>query len=106
MGSAPRGVSGRLARVLPQKRSALKTWAMSSEQSWNPSPLALRTKVAGDDQTPCPSPLTLTCPSNPTNRGLVCRLHISLLAKVKGAEREAGAGVGVTHHLSFFTSCG
>eukprot|EP00965_Chrysotila_dentata_P007762 253098-Pleurochrysis_carterae.AAC.1 len=57
---------------------------MSSVPSWNPSPLALRTKVAGDDQTPCPSLLPLTCPSNPTNRGLVCRLHISRWAKGRG----------------------
>eukprot|EP00965_Chrysotila_dentata_P134403 4444604-Pleurochrysis_carterae.AAC.1 len=78
---------------------------MSSEPSWNhPSPLALCTKVAGDDRTPCPSLLTPTCPSNPTNRGLVCRLHISRSAKVKGAEWEAGAEIGVTRRLSFFTT--
>eukprot|EP00965_Chrysotila_dentata_P220736 6191966-Pleurochrysis_carterae.AAC.1 len=68
---------------------------MSSEPSWNPSPLAPRTKVAGGDRTPCPSLLTLTCPSNPTNRGLVCRFHISRSAKAKGAEREEGAGLWV-----------
>eukprot|EP00965_Chrysotila_dentata_P097768 3232416-Pleurochrysis_carterae.AAC.1 len=30
MESAPRGVSGRLARVPPQRRSALEIWAMPS----------------------------------------------------------------------------
>eukprot|EP00965_Chrysotila_dentata_P030967 1031537-Pleurochrysis_carterae.AAC.1 len=96
MESAPRGVSRRLTRVLPQKRSTLETLAMSSVPSWNPSALELRTKVAGNNQsypTPCPSLLPLTCPSSPTNRGLVCRLHINRSAQVMSAEWEAGAGV-------------
>eukprot|EP00965_Chrysotila_dentata_P152184 5029210-Pleurochrysis_carterae.AAC.1 len=65
MESASAGVSVRLTRALPQRRSALAIWATSSGPSWSPSPLALRTTPAGEGRPPCPSPRTLTCLSSP-----------------------------------------